>query len=499
MSLRLISAVTPRPIALAPREARPAPLALGGGAAAARLALPGALAVTTGQQPGLFGGPMFVVHKALAARALARRLEAEWQRPVVPVFWLAGDDHDYAEATRTAWWNAADEVVPWALAPRPRDAAQRSMAREPLGPEVRTARERLAADLTPGPDRDAALAWVDRHWHPDATVHAAFASALGELLEPWGIAMLDATSDAVKRAQVPHIRRALAAAREVDATLAALPEENGRADAGQGLTLVFLETDTGRDRLVVDGDGFRTRRANVRYARTDLEALLDTEPERFSANVLLRPVVESLILPTVAYVAGPGEFRYLTTQARAVYPFLDAPVQVPVPRWGGAVCDAVTDRLLSRLGLDGTQVMDDDDGSIGREILRKELPPEFTSAIDALRAAVDSSAADAVQAGMALDAVLPRAVESRRRRLHFVTDDLERVMLRHLRKRDDIAWRQYQRLRARLLPLDQPQERVIGIAGALGRWGQAWLGAAADAANAWATIVVPPSSQGVER
>lgn len=499
MSLRLISAVSPRPVALTPREAPATALPVGGGAAAARLALPGALAVTTGQQPGLFGGPMFVVHKALAARALARRLEEEWRRPVVPVFWLAGDDHDHAEATRTAWWNAADEVVPWALPPRPRDAAQRSMAREPLGPALKAARDRLAADLIPGPDRDAAIAWVDRHWHPHVTVHAAFAASLRELLEPWGIATLDATGDAVKRAQQPCIRRALDAAREIDAALAALPEEDGRADAGQGLTLVFLETDTGRDRLVVDGDGFRTRRANARYARAELEALLVNEPERFSANVLLRPVVESLILPTVAYVAGPGEYRYLTTQARAVYPFLDAPVQAPVPRWGGAVADDVTERLLSRLALDGVQVMGDDEGRIGREILRKELPAEFTAAIDALRGAVDSAAADAVQAGMAMDAVLPRAVESRRRRLHFVTDDLERVMLRHLRKRDDIAWRQYQRLRARLRPLDGPQERVIGIAGALGRWGEAWLHAAADAADAWAADVVPAHGQGAAR
>ena len=72
-----------------------------------RLRQPGALAVTTGQQPGLFTGPLYTVHKALSAAALARVLEARWNRPVVPVFWLAGDDHDFAEAS-TASWIAAD-------------------------------------------------------------------------------------------------------------------------------------------------------------------------------------------------------------------------------------------------------------------------------------------------------------------------------------------------------------------------------------------------------
>src|SRR5690349_6109107 len=71
--------------------------------AAARLALPGALAVTTGQQPGLFGGPLYTLYKALSARALARTLERRWGRPVVPVFWMAGDDHDFAEASTAAW------------------------------------------------------------------------------------------------------------------------------------------------------------------------------------------------------------------------------------------------------------------------------------------------------------------------------------------------------------------------------------------------------------
>jgi bacillithiol biosynthesis cysteine-adding enzyme BshC len=494
MSLRLISVPPGGPVRLAPRDAAPATPTLQPSPAADRLALPGALAVTTGQQPGLFGGPMFVLHKALAARALAARLEAEWQRPVIPVFWLAGDDHDHDEATRTAWWSTEGEVVPWALPPRPRDAPQLPMSREPLGREIAAARDRLAADLPHGPARDEALAWIDRHWRPEATVHGAFRDALQELLTPLGIAMLDATAPAFKREQAPLLRAALARARELDSALAALPEDQGRADAGQGLTLVFLEASAGRDRLVAEDDGFRTRRSNERFSAAAIDRLLSEAPERFSANVLLRPVVEAALLPTVAYVAGPGEYRYLTTQARVLYPFLGIAPQCPVPRWGGTVVDAVSERLLGRLGIDGEQVLADD-GRLGRELLRQELPAAFTEALEGLRGAIDHAAGAAQHAGEAIDAVLPRAVESRRRRLQFVAEDLERVMLRHLRKRDDIAWRQYQRLRARLRPLDAPQERVIGVAGALGTWGNAWIEAAAGAADDWASAVLEAGAE----
>src|SRR5205814_1679188 len=87
-----------------------------------RLQRPGALAVTTGQQPGLFTGPLYTIHKALSAAALARVLEAQWSRPVVPVFWLAGDDHDFAEASQTSWIAADGSVVTASLPPRPPEA-----------------------------------------------------------------------------------------------------------------------------------------------------------------------------------------------------------------------------------------------------------------------------------------------------------------------------------------------------------------------------------------
>ena len=119
MSFRLV----PTPIAPAVLPEVPPPLGMDPALRAAfvagegvdllldRLALPGALAVTTGQQPGLFGGPLYTMHKAMSAAGLAAELEAAWGRPVVPVFWLAGDDHDFAEAAGAAPVAAAEPEV----------------------------------------------------------------------------------------------------------------------------------------------------------------------------------------------------------------------------------------------------------------------------------------------------------------------------------------------------------------------------------------------------
>lgn len=495
-SLRLVS----HPVAgsmptIAPRDVggSPADLLLPS-PAAERLRLPGALAVTTGQQPGLFGGPMYVVHKALAARAVARCLERAWERPVVPVFWLAGDDHDWDEATRTAWWSAGGEVVDWRLPSRDPHAPQRAMAAEPLPiAEIAAARARLAADLPAGAPRDAALAWVDRHWRAGATVHSAFAGAMAELLEPLGIACLDATARPLKEAQRPLLHAALDRSLALDAALANLPQAEAWTGAGEGLSLVFLEASAGRDRLVRDGDGFVTRRSGERFTAADLLNLLDREPERFSANVLLRPVVEAALLPTVAYVAGPGELRYLTAQASVLYPLLDVAPQPPVPRWSGSVVDAVSARLLDRLDLDVRAVLDDQ-GSLGRLMVRRDLDSRVPTAVERLDAAIDAAATELQQAGREIDPVLERAIESRRRKLRFIADDLSRLLERHHKKRDGIAWAQFQRLRARLLPLDRRQERVIGVAGALGQWGEAWLTEAAESADTWAAAAIEPAA-----
>src|SRR3954469_8913061 len=110
----------------------------------ARLREPGAIAVTTGQQPGLFTGPLYTVYKALSTAALARVLERQWQRPVVPVFWVAGDDHDFAEASQASWITNDGALRTAALPPRPSDAPLTPMYQQPLGPAVDGVLETLA-------------------------------------------------------------------------------------------------------------------------------------------------------------------------------------------------------------------------------------------------------------------------------------------------------------------------------------------------------------------
>ena len=454
----------------------------------ARLAEPGAVAVTTGQQPGLFGGPLYTMHKAMSAAALAAELEAAWGRPVVPVFWLAGDDHDFAEAAEAAWLDEEGGLVRHVLRARPAGAPLTPMFREPLGRDGADAVAALERTLRGGPHREAMVDWARRHWHPEATVAGAFASGVAELLAPFGILCFDSTSLAAKRAMAPLLVEAAIRAGELDAALAertaALREagvDPGVA-VGDGAALVMLEGRDGRDRLVPEADGWTLRRSGERFDRRTLEDVAAADPTRLSPNVLLRPVVERALLPTVAYMAGPGELRYLPLAA-PLYHRLGVTAQRPVPRWSGVVVEAQTDRVLARFGATLDELMADG-AALERRVVRSDLPASARRALEALQ---ETSAREyGTLAGVAaeVDPTLVRAIEGLGRRAGWAAERAERKLVAHLLRRRAVELGQVGRARTGLRPGGAPQERVLGFPAFGARHGGTLPSAVRDAARA---------------
>jgi bacillithiol biosynthesis cysteine-adding enzyme BshC len=455
----------------------------------ARLEAPGALVVTTGQQPALFTGPLYTIYKALSAAALAAVLEQQWQRPVVPLFWVAGDDHDFAEASHVEWLGGDGAVTGAALPPRPPDAPLTPMYRERLGPGVVEALGALERDLSPSDFRDATLDWIRRHFHPEATMAAAYAGALAELLAPWGVLVFDSTHSAVKRAAAPLLLRALALAAELEADLAAQADALTAAgtDSGMtigiGATLVMLECRFGRDRLMRHGTHFSTRRGKSEYDLAQLEALAAREPERFSPNVLLRPVVESALLPTVAYLGGPGELRYLALTP-PVYRRMGVAPQRPLPRWSGVLVEPRVDRVLEKFGIALSELMGPP-GPLEARIVRSQLPEGAVGALAALRAAIESGYATLGRAAMEIDPTLEKPVQGVKNQALAGTHDVEKKLLHHLKKRQETELTQVTRARAAVWPQAKPQERVLTVAPFLARYGPSLLGELQEVMRRW--------------
>lgn len=477
-------------------------IATGSAPAGAQALLDGrALAVTTGQQAGLFTGPMYTIYKALTAAGLARALTARWGVPVVPIHWVAGDDHDFAEIDHCTVAAADGSAVTVRLRERAPSAKLLPAYREMLGPEVERALEMLASLLPPTDAAAEALDWLRDAYRPELSVAEAHARALAALLGPLGVVVVRGWHGGLKQAAA---RVFLAAGREaavLDRRLAEHAESLRAAgyevpvEVGGGLSLLMVEAEQGRDRLRIDGQGFVTRRSGERFGVPEIESLLSSEPERVSANVLLRPLVEAAVFPTVAYVGGPAELAYLR-QADSVFEALDVMAPARVPRVSGFLIDRKADKVMSRYGL-AVQDFADSEGALTSRIARLALPESARAALESLRAALRERYAAFQSEAAAIEPTLARTVETARNSALAVSHELEKKLVAALKRRGEEAIQQVARVRRVLFPNGQAQERVFTWAWARAHHGQEAFETVSEAVGVHLKLLLDGPGDGV--
>ncbi len=448
-----------------------------------RVARAGGVVVTTGQQPGLFGGPVYTWSKAIGALAMADAIERETGVPAAPVFWAATDDADYAEANHTAVVeNGGVRLLVAAVAPPAGTPMARASlgAMKPLLDLLQTACGSMAFEEAYAA---AASAYVE-----GATVGSAYVHLVRALLDPLGVAVLDASHTAVQHAGAGVLRLALERAAAIDAALAArdawLTERQFEPQVAHvpGLSTVFVYED-GAKRRVPLGEA-------PALART-------ASPETLGPNVLLRPVLERAILPTVSYLGGPGELAYFA-QLSAVAGALDAAQPLAVPRWSCTIVEPAVDRALLRLGI-GLDELGDADALEGR-VAGASIPGDVGRALAELRGAIDEGVAGMGAADTrAADGPLlrPEVIEGARRQLAFRVDRLERRLVAAAKRRGGDALRDLRMVQAFLRPEGRRQERTLNFIPFLARHGDAlWRTMCAAAAEHAVRVVGSGAARG---
>ena len=446
----------------------------------------GASAVTTGQQPGLLTGPLYTIFKALSAIVLARRLESETGAPFVPVFWSAGDDHDFHEANHIHLLTRQNEIERLTLRERDAEAPLTPMYREPVGPEIGRVLSRID-DETPDTEFKAGvLEWLQRHYQAEHTMAGAFRDAIADLLGRFGLVVLDASHPAVKQAAAPLVMQALEDAADVNI---ALDRQAGKLrEAGQDVpvavgsdqTLVLLEGRLGRDRLMLHGDGggYATRRSHERFSLEELREQCQAEPERFSPNVLLRPVVERYLLPTITYVAGPGELKYLP-QAEPLYERFGLTPQRPVPRWSARFVETKVQKVLDKYGIEAEDLALPD-GSLESRLVRDEFPDDVSAALAKLRQTLGRYYGDLEQAATGIDPTMKRPIQSARNHALAGLNEVEKKLVAHLKQKNDVILQQIGKARNNIFPAGHSQERILNVAQFLVKYGPGFLEQALD-------------------
>lgn len=425
------------------------------GPAADRLAAAqrGGFVVTCGQQPGLFGGPLYTWWKALSALEFANNLQAVTGRPVAPVFWAATDDSDFEEARSTV-------VVTPEGAQRielaNRDDTGLPMALVPLGDvESQLDALRRAAGSAPHP---AVLESVARSYVSAETIGSSYVKLLRDLLSPLGIAVLDSSHESVRERARPVLERALDRGKDVETALVARDREIKSAGFSPQ-----VQTVRGRSLVFSASEG---RRARVPLGKS-ADGRGDGSLDNLSPNVLLRPIVERHILPTVAYLGGPAEIAYFA-QVGAVADALGTDTPLILPRWSGIVIEPRIEKILERHQLSPADFTDPH--AIETRVAAESLPWELTAAIADLRKSVEEQVASLAERNDDR-LVSRRVIEGLRRNLLHRVERLERRYSSAVKREGNTALHEIAAARASLYPFGVPQERILNGIPLMARYG----------------------------
>lgn len=358
----------------------------------------GGVAVVTGQQAGLLTGPLYTIYKATSAIILARDLKKKLGVPVVPVFWLASEDHDFLEV-RSAWLPAGDKLEQVVF---PGEYQLTPAAEIPLSPaDIILVTERLR-ELLPVTDfTEEVLALVSEaatgtfsHW---------CGSLLSRIFREHGLVIVDSCGLPVRQAAIPVFTQAIQSGPAIHRLLAEKGADFMAAGRTPPLAVppdhshLFLLHQGQRLGLLWDGERFRDRNNIVTLTPTELFQLAETEPWKLSPNVVLRPLVQERVLPVLAIIGGPGELAYLQ-QMEQVFTLMGLSQPPVLPRMGGVLLEPPVARLLEKYGLRPGQVAEGLD-EWGQERLRQGDPVGIESAFAQLRSRIEKGYAD-IQPGL---------------------------------------------------------------------------------------------------
>ena len=432
-------------------------------AAADRLRDPESVAIVTGQQAGLFGGPLFTLLKALTAIRLAERTAAEHRVPTVAVFWIDAEDHDWDEVRACGALDAELNFVRIALG-TPEGAGEGPVARVRLDDSVNAAVATLASTLPPTEFSPALLDELRRAYSPGAGMADAFGRWLESLLGPRGLVVFDSSDPAAKPIVSTLFAREIEHAGETSRLAAAA----GAQLIARGYHAQVTPQDDHAALFHLDGtrEGIRVEdgRLLLGHSTSTKEAMLQrvrTNPTAFSPNVLLRPVVQDTLFPTACYVAGPNEMAYLA-QLRGIYAAFGVPMPLMQQRASATILDSNAMRFLARHEMSLESLRAQDEGALN-QLFKSQFPPAVDSSLEEAAREVAERMGTLARAVSELDATLEAAARSTLGRMQDDLKKLQGKIIQAVKRKDETLRRQFKHAQAQAFPGGQPQEREVGF------------------------------------
>ncbi len=429
---------------------------------------PESVAIVTGQQAGFFGGPLYTIYKTITALQLAEEVAEETGRPVVPVFWIAGEDHDFEEIAHASILHRNEIVqLEYPESELPNDGRDNAgpVGRIELSGEINALLNTLddhlpASDFKPrvmGPLRDA--------YREGIPIGDAFARLIRSVFSETGLVLVKPDDVRLKRLARPLFRRDLTDSQTaVDAVLSAgeqLERDGYHAQVHAAPTNLFLLDENGRLPIDREEGGFRLRGTDRTFTDAELLDRLDASPEDFSPNVVLRPLMQDALLPTLAYIAGPGETSYFA-QYKAVYEWADVQMPLIYPRASVSLVESKVQSVLDAFDLSVADFTGDVEQLFQTLVvggMEVDVDAVFGEALAQIHGAINNLKPHVEE----VDRTLGKSAEAARATIANEMNDLKQRVVRAEKRQQDELRAKLDKACVNLVPDGSLQERRINV------------------------------------
>jgi bacillithiol biosynthesis cysteine-adding enzyme BshC len=434
---------------------------------------PGSVAIVTGQQAGLFTGPLYTIHKALTVVKLARCLR-EQGVDAIPVFWIASEDHDYEEVNHCTVVDREGKLA------RVEYQSGGYAADTPVG-NVKLC-EGIGATIDalinalPPSEFVQEIETDLRECYAEGTGFAeAFARLMARLFRDYGVVLLDPLDEELKQVAAPLYSRAIEKTEEIATALVERSREleeagyHAQVRITEDMVPLFIMDDGRRVALTRQGDRFMVKGTGRSFGKQELTDLAARCPNCFSPNVTLRPIVQDFLLPTAAYVGGPAEIAYFA-QLMVVYEALDRPRPCVLPRASFTIVEGRHQKTMRKYGL---RLQDFFDGlhSAVTKVVEQSLDRDTAARFGEIELVLNEQLDRLETALRKTDATLSDSIQSARAKILYQIEHLRTRFVHSSAHREETTYRQVERAFTTLFPDKGLQERELNVFYFLSKYG----------------------------
>ncbi len=433
------------------------------------------VAVVTGQQVGLFTGPLYTLYKALTAVGLCEDLKKAYpDHSFVPIFWVEGEDHDFEEVSQVNVLTATNEYATFRYVPDERLAGKNLGASGKV--EFTATIDAFLTDIRaslPATDfTEQAFDLLRAATQPGMTFARSFIHLMNVFMEESGLIFIDPNATDVKQLLKPVFEKEITEASEACRLVierSELLEERYHAQVKPKSVNAFLFTEKGRFAIEPHPDGFMLKGIRKHFDKAGLLSLLDSQPEAFSPNVVLRPICQDTLLPTVAYVAGPSEIAYMA-QIQPLYERYGIPAPIIYPRASATIIEEKVEKVLQRFDVQPLELFRDAESirtRIAASVSDFKADELFTSTVGSVEESINS-----LRSGiLSIDKTLEGPIDATLSKITSAIDVLKQKTVAAQKRQHETHLRQIDKALLHLAPNQVPQERSLSIIYFLNKYG----------------------------